>query len=417
MTGIEEKGLIPLVYRRILALILTVAVLSAGVVAFASERDETISSEYVAITGSECVVDSLYGVDAIYSTWSSTYHCFEYVTRFYETVYGITVEYSNTSLPGTDSSSCWFEVATTPKAGDIAFASASRRGGSDHWAIVKSYDAEAGTITLIEQNYKWNGCAEVNRTITYPSSYYEIYTLVSADGAVEPVIDITQYETDSVSGDLPEEEEAEAEETAEDFAISGAYSDYVLPYALQAASIGMQIRTEGYTEAIDLETFCDLILSLLDASDYDYTAGEPAPDAGSLQRALAMGIIDESFLTENAAFTREDAAVIMQNLVSWLGMDVIYDLSEVAEFADYTTISADAVDAAALMLEMGIMDGSTLYGVYAFQPTAEVTYEQALTMLMRLYNYVPDVVTSTVVVEAAASVPVSSASSETLPTE
>lgn len=402
------KGLIPLLFRRILAFALCVALLTAGSAALASEREEIVTSEYVTIEGAYCVVDSLYGVDAIYSVNTSYFQCWEYVTRFYEQVFGITVGYDGSSAPVSGSSEYWFESTTTPRPGDIAFASAERRGSYNHWAIVKSYDAESGTITLIEQNYDWNGAAEVNRTLTFPSSYYEVFTLCSADGAVEPVIDITQYENADESDETETTEAmlvllSAAEQTLD---ISGEYSDYVLPYAKQASAIGMEIRLEGYTEEIDADTFCGLILQSLTVSDYDITYVNALPEGTTenLAIAYAMGIVDDAMLA-NPTVTREQAAIIMQRLVRYLGVNVTYDLTEVVEFEDFSSISAEAVPAIAEMVEMEIMAGSTLYGAYTFQPTVTMTYEQALTMVMRLYNYVPEVIVSSVAVEAAASVP------------
>lgn len=394
-----------MLFRRILALVLCVTLLSAGVVAMASEREEIVASEYVAIDGAYCVVDSLYGVEAIYSSNTSYFQCWEYVTRFYQAVFGISVGYDGGELPVSGNSAYWFETAETPRPGDIAFASAERRGSYNHWAIVKSYDAETGTITLIEQNYKWNGAAEVNRTLTYPSSYYEVYTLCSADGPVEPIIDVTQYADDTTpflnAATLMLLSAAEQEIT-----ISGEYSDYVLPYAKQAVSMGMNIQTEGYTEEINAETFCDLILEMLDASGYDlhYVDAPPEDETSSLAIAYAMGIVD-SDLQAGTLISREQAAAIMQRLVNYLGVTVSYDLTEVSAFVDYADISAWAVGAIAQMMGMEIMDGSTLYGQNTFQPAVVMTYEQALTMVMRLYNYIPDVIVSSVAAEAASPVP------------
>jgi hypothetical protein len=50
---------------------------------------------------------------------------------------------------------------------------------------------------------------------------------------------------------------------------------------------------------------------------------------------------------------------------------------------------------------MEIMGASTVNGQNTFRPKANMTYEQALTMVMRLYNYVPEVIVSSVVTAEA----------------
>jgi hypothetical protein len=392
-------------FRRFLALVLCVTMLSAGVVAMASEREEIVSSEYVPITGTYCVVDSLYGVDAIYSTNTGYFQCWEYITRFYKTVYGITVGYDGAEKPVSSNSAYTFVKTETPRPGDIAFASAARRGTYNHWAIVKSYDAESGTITLIEQNFQWNGSAETNRTLTFPSSYYEVFTLTGANGPVQPIIDVTKYQSTAATDETTTEETAaqQALETAaQELTITGTYSSYVLPYAKEAISLGMNIRLENYTKAVDAETFFGLIIETLKASDYEfrYEHDLAEGETSSLAIAYAMGIADENLLT-NPTITREEAAVIMQRLVNYLGVSVTYDLTDVAEFVDFQSINSKAVDSIAQMMKMEIMGASTVNGQNTFRPKANMTYEQALTMVMRLYNYVPEVIVSSVVTAEA----------------
>jgi hypothetical protein len=391
-------------FRRILALVLCVALLSAGVVAMASEREEIVSSEYVPIDGVYCVVDSLYGVDAIYSNNTSYFQCWEYITRFYKAVYGITVGYDGAEKPVSSNTAYTFEKTETPRPGDIAFASAARRGSYNHWAIVKSYDAETGTITLIEQNFKWNGSAEINRTLTYPSSYYEVFTLCSSDGPVQPIIDVTQFQDETTSDETAELVLLDA--ATQEITITGDYSSYVLPFAKQAVSLGMNIRLDDYTKAVDADTFYGLIIEALKASDYEfhYVHDLAEGETGNLAVAYAMGIADDAMLA-NPTITREEAAVIMQRLVNYLGVSVTYDLTEVAAFVDFKSINSSAVDAIAQMMKMEIMGASTLYGQNTFQPKVTMTYEQALTLVMRLYNYVPEVIVSSVAVEAAATMP------------
>jgi hypothetical protein len=192
------------------------------------------------------------------------------------------------------------------------------------------------------------------------------------------------------------------ETASQELTITGTYSSYVLPYAKEAISLGMNIRLDNYTKAVDAETFFGLIIETLQASDYEfhYEHDLAEGETSSLAIAYAMGIADDNLLT-NPTITREEAAVIMQRLVNYLGVTVSYDQTEVAKFVDFKSINSKAVDSIAQMMKMEIMGASTVNGQNTFRPKANMTYEQALTMVMRLYNYVPEVIVSSVVTAEA----------------
>lgn len=139
--------------------------------------DETISAQYVKITGNNFVADTLDGVPALYNENGPAIQCNEYVMRYYREVYGWDVwAYSNIFAADPPHE---LKVTSKPKSGDIWYSSAEQRGKSyDHWAIVKDYSD--GVITLIEQNYSYNGRAAVNRKVRFPSNTYTVYTPVGA---------------------------------------------------------------------------------------------------------------------------------------------------------------------------------------------------------------------------------------------
>ena len=145
--------------------------------AFADWYDDISSGPYVEIKGNNCVVDTFYGVDALYNESGSTYYCNELVIRFYKEAYGLSISAGSSGI-SMKTEGYKFVTPDTPKAGDVVYVSADMRGGtSDHWAIVKS--CSGGYLTLFEQNVKSGGIAIINRKLKYPSNSYHLYTPLS----------------------------------------------------------------------------------------------------------------------------------------------------------------------------------------------------------------------------------------------
>lgn len=102
------------------------------------------------------VTDSLNGVKAVYRRGgndgnSATYSCAAFVKKYYKKVYGKTVNnlFSGRTPRAYGDS---FIKVKKPKVGDIAASNTNH--GTTHWAIVKKVNSD-GTVTLIEQNWKW----------------------------------------------------------------------------------------------------------------------------------------------------------------------------------------------------------------------------------------------------------------------
>lgn len=152
---------------------------------FADWYDDISSGRYVDIDGNNCVVDTFYGVDALYNETGSTYYCNELVIRFYKEAYGLSIS-AGTSGISMKTEGYKFVTPETPKAGDVVYVSAAMRGTSDHWAIVKSYSG--GYLTLFEQNVESGGQAIVDRKLKYPSDSYHLYTPVSTGEKPAPTL-------------------------------------------------------------------------------------------------------------------------------------------------------------------------------------------------------------------------------------
>lgn len=133
------------------------------------EEEQDLKERIVTVKGSKFVTDTFHGVKALYRIGgndgsNATYSCAAYVKRYYAEVYNVTV--CNLFAGCTPlSSKGSFRKVSSPKEGDIA---ATSSGSGNHWAIVKNVN-DNGTITLIEQNWKWQQdgktVARVNRTI------------------------------------------------------------------------------------------------------------------------------------------------------------------------------------------------------------------------------------------------------------
>lgn len=138
-----------------------------------------LKEKIVTIKGTKFVTDTFRGVKALYRAGgndgsNTTYSCAAFVKRYYSQVYNVSV--SNLLAGCTPiSSKGTIRRVSSPKEGDIV---ATSSGSGNHWAIVKNVNNN-GTITLIEQNWKWQQggktFARVNRKVK--ASACKIYRL------------------------------------------------------------------------------------------------------------------------------------------------------------------------------------------------------------------------------------------------
>jgi len=133
------------------------------------DSDSDCKERIVTVKGSRVAVDTFRGVKALYRSGGNdgshaTYSCAAFVKRFYSKAYNVTV---NNLLAGHTpmSSKGSFKKVSSAKEGDIV---ATTSGSGNHWAIVKKVNKN-GTLTLIEQNWKWQQggktVAKVNRKV------------------------------------------------------------------------------------------------------------------------------------------------------------------------------------------------------------------------------------------------------------
>lgn len=136
----------------------------------AVEEEINYTEKTLTITKAGFIADSFNGVDAVYRKGSgdgsnATYSCAAFIKKYYKKVYDVSVYnlYSG-STPKTYEGKKISSVKS-PKEGDIAYK-------NGHWSIVKKVNSN-DTVTLIEQNWKWNGNqCKANRTVNTSSLKY-----------------------------------------------------------------------------------------------------------------------------------------------------------------------------------------------------------------------------------------------------
>lgn len=169
---------------KVVVLVLCVCTLCACVQPMAYEK--TLECTFLKITGDGFVADTFNGVEARYNLYGRRLYCTELVERYFAEVFDLHVDCRGAAGPVVvDNEEYWFRKTETPQPGDVLFGSARARGvGYNHWAICKEIDPGNNTMTLFEQNWRWNGKAGVNRVISYRDNCYIAYELVSAAGRV-----------------------------------------------------------------------------------------------------------------------------------------------------------------------------------------------------------------------------------------
>lgn len=339
MTDLIRKTRLQRVFA-VLGCLLILASLAVPV----SAAEGTISCTYVPITGDGFVADTMNGVEARYNLYGPTLYCVELVVRYYQEVYGLPIrcDDSGPSVIGNDD--YYFALTDDPQPGDVMFGSAAARGkGYNHWALVKSNNGSS--LTLFEQNWRWNGQAGINREIEYPTTCYQIYTLKSRSGA----------EVQPVSGSV---------------AVVSAWAE---SYIDRAAEAGIATLETDYQADVTREAFCQMALNVL--SNYGV---EPMEDGTACEEAADLGLV--SNLDGSAALTRQEAAVITSRLAERIGHISEADPEVLTAYADADDIADWAKEAVAQLTACGLMSGSE----GNFDPTGTMTNEQAVALMVRV---------------------------------
>lgn len=377
--------------KRSLCAVLVFALMLTCLAGTAMAADESLHTDYVTITGDGFAADSMDGVEAIYNLTIGSPDCLEYVRRYYREVYGLEIQATGHDIRITNNSSYWFEPTTSPQRGDVGYASAAERGkGGGHYVMCKSVDEAAGTITLIEQNWIWNGQAGVNRTISY-NSCYTFYTLVSADGerpeAQEPSRETQQDDVrEARNGALPSAPLSAAGMTSQSAAdvlgngtVGGTVSDWAQTPVSRASQWGITAGTSlTAASAITRGQFARLIANTAYGLGISLDLSQPQKEVALL--GLMMGDNHGNF-DADGTLTREMAAVVLTRLWQLTGDALAADMSVLSRYQDAAQISDWACEGTAIATQAGLIGGTGT----GFSPKGDLTCEQAVTLLARLF--------------------------------
>lgn len=338
--------------RRIFRIFLTLALvllLTLGVTAGAAEQ--LVAHEYIKITENGQAVDSLNGIEARYNLGGAeTLWCTELVSRYYETLYGVTIYFGTNGPVARDTEEFFFQelpAGEPPQPGDVLYGPAALRGRSyNHWALVKAYDAYHETIQVIEQNWRYNGAAGVGRELEYPTPYYHIYRLYTADGEAQPALQA-------------EDRASEAGKNA----------------AALASKLGIAAVADGFQTGVRAGDFFTMCCNTVRAVAGSSSLAEPEDPVAA---AVQLGLISAGSWQAGDTVLREQACVILTRLAMLLAPQPETDEAMLLKYPDSAEITPASRSYVARAFALGLMDGETL------DPQGALTVEQALVSLTEL---------------------------------
>ena len=347
-----------------IALLLLCAALLCG--AASASGEITLDVTYYPIEYDGYVVDTLFGVPAIYNKTGPILYCSEYVERLYKEAYKIPVYVSN-GPHVSGNSDYWFEVTDEPQTGDVLFASAAaRQRDCSHYAVVKSVDKANGTLTLIEQNWSWNEGAAFERVIPYDGACYTIYTLWSKDGRVS-LQDGSLHST-------PQQPIVQQPQSGRSITVS----DWAKSYVELADAYGITGELTGdFRRPATRGEIAALAVNTLAAGGIRAWAQEPVDAACELG---IMSLYSNGSFESGWTVTREMAATVFSRVYARIGTLPAEDLSVLSRYADRSNISGWAEAPVAVMTQIGLMNGTGT----GFSPKADMTVEQVITVMVRM---------------------------------
>lgn len=169
-------------------------------------------------------------------------------------------------------------------------------------------------------------------------------------------------------------------------------NDWAWEYVKKAQNVGIteKDRTYQYLRSITREEFCELIYNycnIVNKGEISENIENKFNDTDNTHIVLLnrLGIIEgksETTFAPNDLLTREEAATIIFRLINvlhpdWAAHELWFEFSDNGEISDW------AMESIQRICNMGIMNGM---GDGKFAPKNNLTTEQALVMLVRVYN-------------------------------
>ena len=157
----------------------------------------------------------------------------------------------------------------------------------------------------------------------------------------------------------------------------------------------------GYPDNINRYEFAAIAYNMLDKSGKITISTTDAPakftdtDSDEIKMLARMGIIygkSESEFAPNEEITREEAAVILGRIADYVGITA--ENKSVPNYFDDEQISSWAKDDVYKLKRIGIMQGESAGEIEEedyhinFNPHSEITKEQSIVTLMRIYDMI-----------------------------
>ncbi len=239
--------------------------------------------------------------------------------------------------------------------------------------------------------------ADINEEITYWNEMEGAKVYAKGEKGLTVAKEGTEYDfefTVNVSGEIL----TGAEQLS---AVDSIYSDWAEEYMVRATEIGWVPIKENYSYNITRGEFCTLIgLNFLYSCGLDVNFwGTKSPftdiddstvgDKTAIDYLYGLDIVDgksETLFCPDDYLTREEAAVIFVRIIDafrkWDVTDINTDVVNDWAYTDHKEISDWANNAVYTVSNLGIMQGTDK----GFEPKNNLTYEQTIVMLLRLYD-------------------------------
>ncbi len=169
-------------------------------------------------------------------------------------------------------------------------------------------------------------------------------------------------------------------------------SDWAKEDVERAIKLGWATQRD-FTKAITRGDFCHIVNQFLVSSGLwvnFFNMDTPFTDIDedfAIEYLYCLNIVEgksETLFCPNDYLTREEAAIIFVRIIDAFRRWNVADIKAYEEadfmYRDYKEISSWARDAARTVRDLGIMEGTGTY----FEPKKQLTYEEAITMLIRL---------------------------------